>query len=102
MTTVRSQQKADKIKKAHPYLGKDKLDFAIVEDIVDEKALDEVVTSDPPFEAVIHTASPLTFNVKDIQTARTRCYSLHGLVKTGLIYFDRNSLIQRFLVQQPS
>jgi uncharacterized protein YbjT (DUF2867 family) len=34
VTTVRSQEKADKIKEAHPGVPKDKLDFAIVEDIV--------------------------------------------------------------------
>lgn len=33
VTTVRSQEKADAIAKAHPAYGKDKLDFAIVEDI---------------------------------------------------------------------
>ena len=31
VTTVRSQQKADKIKEAHPKYGKDKLDFSLVE-----------------------------------------------------------------------
>lgn len=67
VTTVRSQEKADKIKEAHPQVGKDKLDFAIVEDIAHEGAFDEAVKSDPPFEAVIHTASPFHFNVTDIQ-----------------------------------
>ena len=33
MTTVRSVQKAEAIKEAHPTFGKDRLDFAIVEDI---------------------------------------------------------------------
>ncbi|KAK8170764.1 hypothetical protein BC567DRAFT_230631 [Phyllosticta citribraziliensis] len=65
VTTVRSQQKADKIKEAHPTYGKDKLDFAIVEDIAKEDAFEEAVKSDPPFEAVIHTASPFHFNVTD-------------------------------------
>jgi len=65
VTTVRSQEKADKIKEAHPDVPKDKLDFAIVEDIAKEDAFDEAVKSDPPFEAVIHTASPFHFNVTD-------------------------------------
>jgi len=65
VTTVRSQSKADKIKEAHPDTPKDKLDFAIVEDIAQEGAFDEAVKSDPPFEAVIHTASPFHFNVTD-------------------------------------
>ncbi|KAF4550937.1 Ketoreductase azaE-like protein [Elsinoe fawcettii] len=67
VTTVRSQEKANKIKEAHPNVGKDKLDFAIVEDIAVENAFDEAIKSDPPFEAVIHTASPFHFNVTDVQ-----------------------------------
>ncbi|MCJ1306628.1 methylglyoxal reductase (NADPH-dependent) gre2 [Agyrium rufum] len=65
VTTVRSQEKAKKIKEAHPSYGTDKLDFAIVEDIADPTAFDKAVVSDPPFEAVIHTASPFHFNVTD-------------------------------------
>jgi nucleoside-diphosphate-sugar epimerase len=67
VTTVRSQTKADKIKEAHPSAGKDKLDFAIVEDIAVPGAFDKAVKSDPPFEAVLHTASPFHYNVTDIQ-----------------------------------
>ena len=59
VTTVRSQEKATKIKEAHPDMPKNKLDFAIVEDIAKEGAFDKAVVSDPPFEAVIHTASPV-------------------------------------------
>jgi len=67
VTTVRSQAKADKIKQAHSSYKSDKLDFAIVEDIAQENAFDKAVVSDPPFEAVIHTASPFHFNVTDVQ-----------------------------------
>lgn len=63
VTTVRSQEKADNIKEAYPNVGKDKLDFAIVEDIAKLDAFEKAVVSDPPFEAVIHTASPFHFNV---------------------------------------
>ncbi len=66
VTTVRSQEKADKIKEAHPKAGKN-LSFAIVEDIAQEGAFDKAVVSDPPFETVIHTASPFHFNVTDVQ-----------------------------------
>lgn len=59
VTTVRSQEKADKIKEAHPNVGTDKLGFTIVEDIALPGAFDKAVISDPPFEAVIHTASPV-------------------------------------------
>lgn len=67
MTTVRSQEKASKIKEAHSGYGKDKLDTVIVEDIAQEGAFEDAVKSSPPFEAVIHTASPFHFNVTDVQ-----------------------------------
>lgn len=67
VTTVRSEEKARKIKEAHPDIPKDKLDFAFVEDIAKDGAFDEAVKSDPPFEAVIHTASPFHFNVSDVK-----------------------------------
>lgn len=71
VTTVRTHGKADNIKAAYPEYGKDKLDFAIVPDIADPKAFDEAVVSDPPFEAVLHTASPFHFNVTDVQKVST-------------------------------
>jgi nucleoside-diphosphate-sugar epimerase len=58
VTTVRSQDKANQIRDAHPKLPASQLEFAIVEDIAQEGAFDKAVVSDPPFEAVIHTASP--------------------------------------------
>jgi len=67
VTTVRSQEKANKIKEAHPNASEKQLSFAIVEDIAQEGAFDKAVVSDPPFEAVIHTASPFHFNVTDVQ-----------------------------------
>lgn len=67
VTTIRSQAKADRIAKAHPNYGKDKLSFVLVEDVAQESAFDKAVVSDPPFEAVIHTASPFHFNVTDVQ-----------------------------------
>ncbi|OAA37067.1 NADPH-dependent methylglyoxal reductase GRE2 [Beauveria brongniartii RCEF 3172] len=67
VTTVRSPTKAEDIKKTYPNIGSDRLDFAIVPDIAKASAFDEVIQSDPPFEAVVHTASPFTFNVTDIK-----------------------------------
>lgn len=64
VTTVRSQDKAKKIQANHPNAG-DKLQFSIVEDIAQPNAFDKAVVSDPPFDAVIHTASPFHFNVTD-------------------------------------
>ncbi|OJD28432.1 hypothetical protein ACJ73_00147 [Blastomyces percursus] len=65
VTTVRSEEKARKIRDSHPNVPKDKLDFAIVEDIAKLDAFDKAVISDPPFETVIHTASPFHFRASD-------------------------------------
>lgn len=48
-------------------MPKDKLDFVIVEDIAKPGAFDDAIVSHPPFETVIHTASPFHFNVTDPQ-----------------------------------
>lgn len=60
VTTVRSEQKANKIREAHPNTPKEKLDFRIVEDIAQEGAFDEAVKIDG-LEAVLHTSSPFHF-----------------------------------------
>ncbi|KAL5375687.1 hypothetical protein DPSP01_011044 [Paraphaeosphaeria sporulosa] len=68
VTTVRTQEKADKIKADNKSaVDSGQLSFAIVPDIAQEGAFDEAVVSDPPFEAVLHTASPFHFNVTDVQ-----------------------------------
>lgn len=67
VTTVRSAEKIDSIRRAYPDKDEDQLDFAIVEDVAREGAFDAAVISSPGFEAVIHTASPFHFNVTDIK-----------------------------------
>ena len=67
VTSVRSEEKAAVIKKAFPNVPKEKLDFAIVKDIAVEGAFDEAIVSDPPFELVIHTASPFHFRTTDVK-----------------------------------
>ncbi|KAL3455579.1 NAD(P)-binding protein, partial [Aspergillus heterothallicus] len=67
VTTVRSQEKADQIKTSHPGVSKENLDFVIVPEISAPGAFDKAVVSDPPFEAVIHTASPFHFRVQDLK-----------------------------------
>ncbi|KAK3172112.1 hypothetical protein OEA41_004197 [Lepraria neglecta] len=67
VTTVRSAQKGQTILDNHPKLPNDMLDFVIVEDIAQPGAFDKAVVSKPPFEFVIHTASPFHFNVTDTQ-----------------------------------
>jgi len=63
VTTVRSDEKGQKILENHPGVPKSKLSYVLVKDIAQEGAFDEAVKSDPPFEAVIHTASPFHFNI---------------------------------------
>ncbi|RYN21475.1 hypothetical protein AA0112_g10202 [Alternaria arborescens] len=68
VTTVRTQEKADKIKESYKSaVEKGQLSFAIVPDIAQPDAFEKAVISDPPFEAVLHTASPFHFNVTDVQ-----------------------------------
>lgn len=63
--TVRSDEKGQKILKNHPNASSSQLSYVIVKDIAQEDAFDEAVKSDPPFDAVIHTASPFHFKVTD-------------------------------------
>jgi len=93
VATVRSQAKADKIKEAYPDVGEDKLDFAIVEDIAQEGAFDKAVVSEPPFEAVIHTASPVCY---DCNVFAWRESSLSRFSFTSTL----STLRRTFLIQQ--
>lgn len=63
--TVRSHDKGRKILSNHANAPESKLSYVIVEDIAKEDAFDEAVKSTPPFDAVLHTASPFHFNVTD-------------------------------------
>jgi nucleoside-diphosphate-sugar epimerase len=65
VTTVRANDKGKKILEAHPDIPTERLSFVIVQDIAQEGAFDKAVQSDPPFDAVIHTASPFFFGHKD-------------------------------------
>ncbi|KAI0136963.1 putative NAD dependent epimerase/dehydratase [Xylariales sp. AK1849] len=64
VTTVRSEEKASKIREAHPNA---KLTVAIVPDIAKPDAFDEVVKT-PGLEVVLHTASPFHYNWSDPKT----------------------------------
>ncbi|KAI8633441.1 hypothetical protein F5Y19DRAFT_462455 [Xylariaceae sp. FL1651] len=67
VTTVRSSQKGKLILDAHPNHSRDTLDYVVVEDIARPNAFDKAVVSEPPFEAVVHTASPFHFKSQDNQ-----------------------------------
>ncbi|KAL2824076.1 hypothetical protein BJY01DRAFT_256530 [Aspergillus pseudoustus] len=66
--TVRSQAKADEVLKTHPE-WRGKVRFVIVSDFTSQEPFNALFaeTAANPFTYVIHTASPLKFNVNDIQ-----------------------------------
>ncbi|KAH6999838.1 hypothetical protein EDB80DRAFT_754347 [Ilyonectria destructans] len=65
VTTVRSEDKAQKIRNAHTdQVEAGKLEVLIVPDIAQEGAFDEVVKT-PGIDVVLHTASPFHFNITD-------------------------------------
>jgi nucleoside-diphosphate-sugar epimerase len=61
-SVVRSEAKAQQVLSDFPNWGS-KLDFGIVPDITSPGAFDQVVKSAPPFDIVIHTASPFLYRV---------------------------------------
>lgn len=65
--TVRSPAKGEEILKLHPEWTKS-LSFAYIPDVAVECAFDEVFkNAKPPFNYIIHTASPVHFDVKDLK-----------------------------------
>ncbi|RBQ74992.1 hypothetical protein VDGD_02030 [Verticillium dahliae] len=65
VVTVRSEDKAQKIRDDYKDLAAGRLTVAIVPDIAREDAFDEVVKT-PGLEAVLHTASPFHFNFSNV------------------------------------
>ena len=58
---VRSRAKAEGVRADYPDAGSN-LDFAVVPDMAAPNAFDEALVADPPFDVVIHTASPLVYS----------------------------------------
>ncbi|KAJ5728520.1 ketoreductase [Penicillium malachiteum] len=65
VTTVRSAEKGEKILAAYPESSKGQLSYVVVPDIAQEHAFDQAIISEPPFDAILHTASPFHFNFQD-------------------------------------
>ncbi|KAL4963084.1 SDR family oxidoreductase [Aspergillus stella-maris] len=63
-TTVRSAAKGDKILQSYK-VQDDKLSYVIIKDIAAEGAFDHALQASPPFDYVIHTASPFPANFAD-------------------------------------
>lgn len=62
VTTVRSAEKGHAL--TDLFKGQ-KVSYTIVKDIGVPGAFDQAVVSDPPFDAVVHTASPFHYDVQD-------------------------------------
>jgi nucleoside-diphosphate-sugar epimerase len=76
VTTVRSEDKANKIRSAFPEKVKDgKLEIVIVPDIAKPDAFDEVAKT-PGLDAVVHVASPFHFNISEF--TRPRLCAIQG------------------------
>ncbi|KAF9871183.1 nad dependent epimerase [Colletotrichum karsti] len=58
---VRSQSSVDQLRTTFASYVPAQLDFALVPDITTVGAFDSVLVSDPPFDVVLHTASPFNF-----------------------------------------
>lgn len=58
---VRSQSSADQLKATFAAYPSPQVDFALVPDIAAPGAFDTALVSDPPFDLVLHTASPFNF-----------------------------------------
>lgn len=78
--TTRSREKGNYILANHP--NSKGLSYVVVEDIARDNAFDNAVQSDPPFEAVIHTASPYHFSFTD---AKKEMFDPVVLGTTGLL-----------------
>lgn len=62
-SVVRSQAKADQLAKTFSeFASSSQLDFSIVPDMTSPGAFDQALESEPPFEWVVHTASPFNYS----------------------------------------
>lgn len=62
-SVVRSQAKIDQMRADFPNYSSSQLDFALVPDITAPGAYQNAVISNPPFDTVVHAASPFLYRV---------------------------------------
>ncbi|KAF2020491.1 ketoreductase [Aaosphaeria arxii CBS 175.79] len=67
VTTVRSNLKGGQIVERFDEITRKNLSYVVVEDITVHGAFDQAVQSTPPFDTVLHTASPFRFDVADVE-----------------------------------
>ena len=107
ITTVRNHDKGAKVVKAHSINTQAELNYQIVEDVAQEGAFDEVVSSTPNLDYVIHTASPFHYNVEDpvrdfLEPAVTGTTSILKAVKEGAPSVKRVVLLSSFAAMRSS
>jgi nucleoside-diphosphate-sugar epimerase len=66
VASVRSNAKAEQIRRGYSDVPSSRLDFVVVEDFSREHAFDEALKSTPPFEVVVHAASPFRLQAESI------------------------------------
>ncbi|KAH7382882.1 dihydroflavonol-4-reductase [Cadophora sp. MPI-SDFR-AT-0126] len=66
VATVRSDTKGKECLDSHPEFS-DRLSYCIVKDMAASGSFNGAVQSEPPFEAVVHTASPFHYNATDLK-----------------------------------
>lgn len=82
VTTVRSEDKAKRIREAYPNKTSDELDVVIVPDIADPTAFDEVVKV-PGLEVVMHTASPFHLKISEYHPKQLQPFFMLNRVDSG-------------------
>ncbi|KAH8879220.1 NAD(P)-binding protein [Thozetella sp. PMI_491] len=65
VVTARSHEKGQRIVSSIEGPLAKNVSFVVVNDVAKDGAFDDAVRADPPFDYVIHTASPYHFNVQD-------------------------------------
>ncbi|KAJ9602927.1 Glycine-rich RNA-binding protein 2, mitochondrial [Cladophialophora chaetospira] len=65
---VRSEAKANRVRKDFPSFDSSKLDFSIVPDITASGAFDQCLKDAQPLDAIVHTASPFNYSTAKIPT----------------------------------
>ncbi|KAH8657918.1 hypothetical protein BX600DRAFT_468383 [Xylariales sp. PMI_506] len=65
VTTVRSAVKGDQILASYSSIPAGKLSYVVVDNIIKEGAFQDAVQSEPPFDFVIHAASPFPLSFED-------------------------------------
>lgn len=69
---VRSESRVAQLQSSFSAYSRSQLDFAVVPDITVPGAFDEALRSDPPFEVVVHTASPFNYRQASAASADSK------------------------------